>query len=173
VAGTGRQPTIEEVAEAAGVSVRSVYRLFPDTDSLVQAAIEEQTAALAPLMRLDVSTSAPLAKRVAELVARRSRAYDRGSAFRSVLLGQRSVQTAVARVLDESRAALRAEVVELFGRELSKRSGAARNDLIDAIEMATGWSAWDALRNEQGLSPARARRVTEATVVSLLTSKRF
>lgn len=170
---TGRQPTIEEVAAAADVSVRSVYRLFPDTDSLVGAAIAAQTDAIRPLLEVDVSPSAPLETRVAELVNRRARAYDRVRAIRGVVTGQRNLQPEIAKLLEESRSEMRRQVVELFGKELGKRSGAGRNDLVEALEMATGWSSWDALRQEQGLSAARARRVIEATVLSLLGSRRF
>jgi AcrR family transcriptional regulator len=170
---SGRQPTIEEVAGAAGVSVRSVYRLFPDTDSLVGAAIAAQTDAMRPLLELDVAPTAPLEARVTELVSRRARAYDRVRAIRGVVAAQRSAQPSVARLVDDSRAALRRQVIDLFGKELGKRSGTGRNDLVEALEMATGWGAWDALRQEQGLSAARARRVMEATVLSLLASRRF
>jgi hypothetical protein len=90
-----------------------------------------------------------------------------------VVAAQRSAQPSVARLVDDSRAALRRQVIDLFGKELGKRSGTGRNDLVEALEMATGWGAWDALRQEQGLSAARARRVMEATVLSLLASRRF
>ncbi len=166
---TGRRPTVEEVAAAADVSVRSVYRLFPDTDSLVGAAVAAQAEAIGPLFELDVAPNAPLEQRVTELIARRARAYDRLSATRAVATGQPEV----AALLDERRSFLRRQVVQLFGKELAKRSGTGRKDLVEALEMATGWGAWDALRRDQGLSAARARRIVEATVLSLLSSRRF
>src|SRR5690606_12727212 len=121
---TGRQPTIEDVADTAGVSVRSVYRLFPDADSLIRAAIEDRANALRPLLRVDVAPDAALPARIGALVAKRARAYDQVQAFRTVIMGQRHLHPAVAGLLEESRAALRAQAVELFGKELSKRTGA-------------------------------------------------
>lgn len=171
VAETGRQPTIEEVADRAGISVRSVYRLFPDTDSLVREAIQDRADALRPMLQVDVPSTAPVAARVSALVAKRARAYDQVQAFRTVVMGQRHLHPAVAELLDESRNALRAQVMTLFSKELSKRTGAARNDLLDALELLTGWSAWDALRQEQGLSSARARRVIESALLALLGSR--
>ncbi len=166
---TGRRPTVEEVAAAADVSVRSVYRLFPDTDSLVAAAVAAQAEAIGPLFELDVAPTAPLEQRVSELISRRARAYDRLRSTRAVAIGRPEG----ADVLDERRSLLRRQVVQLFGKELAKRSGAGRKDLVEALEMATGWGAWDALRRDQGLSAARARRIVEATVLSLLGSRRF
>lgn len=173
VAETGRQPTIEEVADAAEISVRSVYRLFPDADSLIRAAVKDRADALRPLLQVDVAPTAALPARIAALVARRARAYDQVQAFRSVVKGQLHLHPAVAELLEESRTALRSQAVGLFGKELSKRTGAARNDLVEAVELITGWSAWDALRRDQGLSAARARRVVESSVLALLTSNKF
>jgi hypothetical protein len=110
---------------------------------------------------------------VSDLVSRRSKAYERVGVFRAVVLGQRHLHAAVRRILDDDRAESRQQLVEVFGKELAKRAGAARNDLLDAIELAAGPSAWAALRDEQGLSVARARRVVESSVLALLTSKRF
>jgi AcrR family transcriptional regulator len=172
VAETGRQPTIEEVADRAGVSVRSVYRLFPDTESLLRAAVEDEAASLGPSLQVEVSPTAPLATRVGELVARRAKVYDRLGALRRVVLSQRRLDPATVRVLDEGRASLRRQLSELFAKELSRRAGAARNDLLDSLEMVAGWSGWQTLRFEQGLSVARARRVTESALTALLTARR-
>ncbi len=40
-------PTIERAAERSGLSLRSVYRYFPDPESLTQAAIDELAENLA------------------------------------------------------------------------------------------------------------------------------
>ncbi len=37
-------------------------------------------------------------------------------------------------------------------------------DLLDALELATSWDAWNRLRTAQGCSVARARRVVERTI---------
>ena len=55
---------------AAGVSERSVYRHFPDVESLVHAAIDRRVEVMAPLSDLSVDPDAPLAERVGHVAER-------------------------------------------------------------------------------------------------------
>jgi AcrR family transcriptional regulator len=45
-------PSVEDVAARSGVSLRSVYRYFEDSDALLRAAIERRVALLADLFEL-------------------------------------------------------------------------------------------------------------------------
>ena len=45
-------------------------------------------------------------------------------------------------------------------------------DLFEALDLATSFEAWDRLRSEQRLGPARARAVMERSVLALLRELR-
>src|SRR5262249_37334621 len=47
-------PSVNEIAERSGVSVRSVFRHFDDLESLRTAAIEVHVRQVGPLFELDV-----------------------------------------------------------------------------------------------------------------------
>ena len=61
--------------------------------------------------------------------------------------------------LAEIRAWLREELEAVFDRELARRSPADRRDLVAALDVATSWEAWNLLREVEGCSVPRARRI--------------
>src|SRR6188472_2459665 len=71
-----RRPTVEEIAIAAGVSERSVYRHFPDVDALVHAAMNRRIEVMAPLAVLEADPGDPLATRIRQMSAQRARFYE-------------------------------------------------------------------------------------------------
>jgi AcrR family transcriptional regulator len=78
---------IAKVAERSGVSLRSVYRYFDDTDELVRAAIERNLVRVRPLFVLDELGQGPLEDRVGRIVGSRLALYDRvGPLMRATLL---------------------------------------------------------------------------------------
>ena len=98
-----------------------------------------------------------------------------GVSVRSVFRHFEDLETLYAAAIDaqlrESRKLLRKHVERGFGPELASRSGTEREDLLDALELATSWRAWDTLRSEQRLSPARAKRVLSTTLHRLLLDR--
>ena len=66
-------PGPEEVAERAGLSVRSVYRYFDDHDALSRAAIERQLERVGPLLLLPAIGEGELDDRIGRFVESRLR----------------------------------------------------------------------------------------------------
>jgi AcrR family transcriptional regulator len=162
VRATAVSPSAEQVAERAGVGLRSVFRHFRDMESLyreMSAAIEAELRAVAALPFEGRSWR----ERVMELIARRGVAFDRIAPFRlasdarvhasEVLRGDRARMAQVAREL--LRLQLPAEV-------------AADAPLFEALDLLLSFEAWRRLRADQSLGPDEARAVLERAVRALI-----
>jgi TetR/AcrR family transcriptional regulator of autoinduction and epiphytic fitness len=162
------QPSVTEIAERSGVSVRSVFRHFEDVESLHLAAIIRQWERVGPLFGLDVPEGST-ATRVAALVNQRARLFEEIANVRRSAVRLAPTSRAITRNLRESQRILRGEVAECFAVEVADRPQTERDDLLDGLELAASWAAWSTLRTEQRLPVVRAQRVVELTLLSLLT----
>ena len=158
------KPTAKVIAERAGVSVRTLWANFKDLEAL----LNETTAYWMDAdegLRQAVDPAAPLAERIDAYCTERGRRLENiAPAARSAALGepfspalQRSRQAHISR--------LRSEVETVFAAELRI---ADADDLKHALMTATSWPAWQALRDDYGLSPDEAVVVMRRTVRSLL-----
>lgn len=164
-----RRPTVEEIAVAAGVSERSVYRHFPEVDSLIEAAIRRRIELVAPLVVVDADPGAPLDVRVDETVAQRCRFYEAALPLRRFTDRVRHEVPALHELEQLRRVFLRDQLAELFATEIASAPGCPRV-LLDALEAATSWSTWQHLREEQGCAPEAACASMNQTVRALLAS---
>lgn len=162
-------PTTEAIADRSGVSVRSVFRHFDDLESLHAAAVDRHTERIAGLFEPPDATG-PLDDRIDALAARRSRLFEEMTPVRRVGERLRGRSAVIDERLELARRLLRSQLEQLFDPELRELRGAARRDLLDALEAAASWSTWRLLRAEQGCSVARARTVMTRTLTALLTS---
>lgn len=159
-------PTAQRIADRADVSVRSVYQHFTDVEGLYR-----ETAARAyktmMAMVVDINPSWPIERRVDAFVA-----------ARSTLLEELSPISRASRVVEASSTALRDsrlmlekegrdELARVFGPELSKLQGAARSNLLAAMDLLSTWSAWDHLRTA-GTTTRTARQVMRTGLLALL-----
>src|SRR3712207_3582130 len=70
------RPTAERIAERAGCSPRSVFKHFPDRESLFAAASEIQEQRVRDLITDSPDQTAPLEQRIREFVAQRARFHE-------------------------------------------------------------------------------------------------
>jgi len=156
------QPTAQQVADRAGVGIRSVFRHFEDMESLYAEIGARIRAAVAPLTEAPVP-GGDLEQRAREVVSRRVALFERIAPYkRAADLQRRSspfLREGHRRVVRELRAA--------FGRCLPELERAPA-ELAEALDLAVSFEAWDRLRSEQRLGPARARAVLERIVLALV-----
>jgi TetR/AcrR family transcriptional regulator of autoinduction and epiphytic fitness len=148
-------PTAREVADAAGVSLRSVFQHFPDMESLYGACVERQFVRLAEL-RVPLDPSASRADRVGAFVAQRARIYERIAPARRAALMLATSSPVVRAGLTDAAAEHRRVVAASFAPELG---GGDRRERLAAIEVATSFDTWDHLRRVQRCSAAVSERV--------------
>jgi AcrR family transcriptional regulator len=160
------EPTAQQVAARAKVGIRTVFRRFSDMERLFAEMDARLQAEAVPLL-LGGRPSGKLAERARALVQQRVAFFERIAPYkrsgnlkrwRSPFLRDR--HTRLVR-------ALRTDLLRWLP-ELRRASAA----IIDALDLATSFEAWDRLRSEQSLSSARAQATVERTVLALVKELR-
>ena len=155
-------PTARQVAARAGVGIRTVFRRFSDMESLFAEMDARMRARLFPV-DIDADRQGDLRRRTRALVARRAALFERIAPYKRAanLRRWRSpfLRGRHARLVRELRADLVARLPEL------RRAPAV---LVDALDLATSFEAWDRLRTEQGLGRERAQAAMERVALALI-----
>lgn len=151
--GGNLRPTAREVADAAGVSLRSVYVHFDDVESLFLAASARHYERVQSLVT-PWDPEASLDERVDALVTRRIRIYEVGAQVRKAALMQASASPALRQALERGRRAGRVELETLFARELGGVAEGERVRLLAALEVVAGAATHETMTTHPGLDGA-------------------
>jgi AcrR family transcriptional regulator len=145
-------PTIERAAERSGLSLRSVYRYFPDPESLTQAAIDEMWRRGQEVSHLSAIGEGPFDLRVVQFAEMRVRLYEHiGPGYRAGRLqAPRSVR--IREDLERTRRTLTDQFELQFGPELDALPTEVRTVRRTIADIMSQLEAIDLLR--------RARRLT-------------
>jgi AcrR family transcriptional regulator len=151
-------PTAQQIAERSGISIRTVFRLTEDVESLLASAVQRQAERVAPLY-VTLATKGTTETRVRALVKNRARIFETIAPVRRVgeQLALRSPH--VAQGLDWHHRLLRAQVEKLFAPELAALRGVTASDALNAADVVAGWETWEQLRRLKGLSIQETSRV--------------
>ncbi len=160
----GAQPTAREVAETAGVSLRSVFQHFADMESLYASCVERQFARLEEL-RAPINPGGPVGTRAQEFVEQRAHLYERIAPVRRAALALSPNSAVIRDGLAASATEHRQAVAVTFAHELQHGD---RRERLAAAEVATCFDTWDHLRRVQRLSVAASERVVVRLVCSVL-----
>jgi AcrR family transcriptional regulator len=155
-------PTGQQVADRAGVGLRTVFRHFEDMETLYSELRE----------RIEKEVLPQMARRpVRGTLEERLQAFARGRArlFERIAPYQRSerIHRWSSPVMQQSHAdLLRDQREHLLGSlpEVEALPPALRQ----AVEVVTGFEFWDLLRTDQGLGVARAEETVRETLRALL-----
>lgn len=160
------KPTGERIADAAGVSLRTLWTSFKDMETLFSAAgqrlIERQLAVFEP-----IDPALPLPERIDAFCRQRARMLEilAPAARAAVLYEPFSAALRRNRTIELGR--VRDELVQLFGVELVAASDGGE-ELLRALHVTSTFASWNVLRDNLGLSVEAARGVMVRTVGALL-----
>jgi AcrR family transcriptional regulator len=156
------RPTAQQVAQRAGVGIRTVFRHFSDVESLF-AELNQRLEAEARPLQLEGEPRGSRGARARTLVDRRIRFFERIAPYKRAgnLRRERSP------FLRRRHGALVHELRSDLLRWLPELRGAA-DDLVEALDLVLSFEAWDRLRSEQRLSRERARAALLRAVRALL-----
>lgn len=150
------RPTARQVAERAGVSLRSVYVHFDDLEDLFTAAAHRHFKRVRSLVEA-IPGDGPLDARLDAFAHQRERIHEASAQVRRAAVLQEPFSPALAEVLTLARGLSRAEIEVVFRPEIARRKGAARERLILQLEVLSSASMWATLRQQHDVSPAVAR----------------
>jgi AcrR family transcriptional regulator len=159
------RPTAQQVAERSGVSLRSIFRIFEDVETLHATAAAKQQDRVRHLF-VNVDPAGALEDRVDAIARVTAGVYATVAPVRRAALRAATDSEILQSELDRARLWLRREIDRVFETELADRD----DDGITyaAIEATLSFEAWDQLRTGQRANAARAKAVTVHTLLALL-----
>ena len=157
-------PTAQQIADRAGVGIRSFFRHFADMDSLFLAADEMLISSYEALFEVD-NRAGNLSERVARAIDLYGNAFDQ---LRPIILCTQA-QLWRSPKLRENYAwhqkRLRKEL-ELWLPEVA----ALPRDRREALHAVAPFDMWHRLREDQGLSPKASADIVTSLVNDLISS---
>lgn len=153
VRGGEMSPSAVQVAERAGVGLRTVFRHFEEMEILYREMAEVIAAKVLPVINRPYA-SASWRQRLYEMIGRRIEIYEE---IMPLKIAGSVLRFRSAFLMEDYRAHLR---MEREGLEAIMPES-VRKDVTQfrAIEMVTSFQAWRRLRQDQKLSVVEARRV--------------
>lgn len=145
-------PTAQQVADRAGVSLRSIYRYHPDLDALVLAAVHRFTDRIRPWIDFTPPHGRPLVDRIAYLVHHRVELYRHHTVPLAALLAREARDPRVRAFLEIERARMVGDLHDLFTPELHEVSVAERAMLIGAVHTSLLFEGYENLRRRHAMS---------------------
>lgn len=163
------QPTREQVAERARLSLRSVYHHYSNMEELHEETCRIQFLSIGELVNDPPTTrDNTLESRVEAFVALRAELYERITPVRRSAMVWIYRSTALATGIAGLSETLRKQLFRTFQSEFESLDDVHLEPLLDALEAATSWEAWDFMRARKGFPPGRARRAMNTVIEGLL-----
>jgi AcrR family transcriptional regulator len=150
---------LDAVAEEAGVSVQTILRHFGSRAGLFDEAVAFANDQVADERRTPVGD---VAAAITVLVHH----YEKRGDLALMMLAQETTYDQVRAMSDRGKALHRTWVAETFAPQLAGLDGAAYDERLDLLVVATDVYAWKLLRRDRGLS----RIVTEQRIHALVAA---
>lgn len=161
-------PGPDEVAERAGLSVRSVYRYFEDRSALLRAAIDRQQERVLPLYLIHAIGEGELDDRIERFAAARVGLHDAIAATARAARARALVNEIMRAQVEETRGRLREQVEKHFAPELDRLAAPSRRRVLAACDSLCQLESLDHLRLHHRLSSAEARTTLALALRALL-----
>jgi AcrR family transcriptional regulator len=158
-------PSAEEVAARANVGLRSVFRHFNDMETLYRAMAAHLVQGIEAIVSQPYTTS-DWRGQIFEMIDRRAMVFERLTPFRRSERAHRHLSP----FLQADHANFVARQRQALLQRLPPQA-LADPDLVDAADVLFSFETWLRLRDDQGLSITRAKRVLTLTMMALLSQR--
>jgi AcrR family transcriptional regulator len=160
------EPTAAEIAERAGVAVRSIGQHFASREELLLAVSEHHASRL---RRGKVEAASSLEDRLGAFVTERARVLEASRAMRGAAAVVVARSPSVAKALERAAKDRRKETAALFAAEIAQQADPEATER--ALALVTSGRAWDAMRGELGLGVKAAREQMRTMISAALSAK--
>jgi TetR/AcrR family transcriptional regulator, regulator of autoinduction and epiphytic fitness len=150
------RPTARQVAERAGVSLRSVYVHFDGLEDLFSLPAHRHFERVRDHVEA-IPGDGPLEARLDAFTRQRERIHELSAQVRRAAVLQEPFSPALAEVLSLARKLSCAEIELVFAPEIGRRDAADKARLVVALEVIASASTWEVLRVQHDLAPEAAR----------------
>jgi AcrR family transcriptional regulator len=161
------EPTSAAIATIAGVSSRALFQHFTSLTDLYAAAFD-LAVSRAFTANSPVDTAAPLSNRIDLLVSDRAQLFEEWLPVWHFAERVRSVAPAVGLGVTQLRRLLRERLAVWFATELGNLHPAARDLVLDSLDVAFGLDSWMNMREQLRLSPVHASRTWRFTAEAIV-----
>lgn len=161
------RPTAPRIAGEAGVSVRSVFQHFDDLETLFALVSERALDGLAGLVR-PIDVERPLAERLDSFAEQRAELLEAVTPIRRAAAVHAPFSPTIQQRVAAGHDFFRGQLATVFARELEPLSADRREQVLDMLDVAASWSAWEVLRTLDGRSVVEARAVLTSLLVVIL-----
>ncbi len=165
-----RIPNIEEVAARAGVSLRSVYRYFPDTGQLMAAAVARRTRAVEQDWVLVGLGEGSLEERIDRFVDHRLSLHESSGPTIRAAFALAGSDPVIAAQVERRRTQVEDQTRDHFAPELAAMPRDRADSVLRCIEVLGQFESMEQLRTRQGLSRARTHGVLATGIRALLVA---
>jgi AcrR family transcriptional regulator len=158
-------PRARQIADRAGVSIRTIFQHFADLEALRTDVVTLQSERLRPYLA-PLSGAGDLHGRITELVGERARLFEYITPVR------RAMETSgISDTFDRGRSELdrrlRAQLEQQLAPELAALDRDGRATRLAAADALSSFACWDHLRRTQGRSVLQARRALTTALEAL------
>jgi AcrR family transcriptional regulator len=164
-------PRVIDIARTAGVSTRSIFQHFDDTEALFAAVAQQVVESLAPLSK-PIDPALPWEERLDALLRMRTEVNEALLPFRRAVALHQPRSTKLAAGVTAGRLFARERTEAAFAPELARMTEAERKQTVDALLAASDWQMWFSLRTVYGLDVETAsgtmRRMVSAILVQAM-----
>lgn len=161
-------PSVAEVAERSGVSLRSVFRYFDDLDEMGRIAIQRHLDSVGHLFDLPNIGEGPRDDRIDALVTQRVTLYERVAPVMRAALIRAPFQQVISTALSRRREFLRDQVGQQFAVELSTLSTTEAAATLAGADVLTSFESMELLRVDHKLTTAKAAAAIKGSLDRLL-----
>ncbi len=156
-------PTAQEIADASGVGLRTVFRHFSDMESLFTEMDKILLERFDHLLNYEIDDKAEFDKRLEGLIEIRAKQWEQFGPFLRMTLAQKWRYAILEKNYARQMNLVRKDMVRWLP-ELSKLPP----ELLLAAEAVTSFEAWNRLRTLNGQSEKQAKAVVRAALLALL-----
>jgi AcrR family transcriptional regulator len=153
------EPSVEAIAERAGVSYRSVYRYFTDRTDLMLSAIARLMGELWPIFDIKDLGAGALDDRIEAITAVRLTSYHKMAPLTRSAMRRRVNNPAVADGYDRVREYLRDQLAQQFQPELAALAPGEREMALVALDTMFQFEALDYMANCDGVTDTELTQI--------------